>query len=440
MAPLDQRRQWDPRKILGLYPLAENFTCVGAAVSKGNSRCGLKISLGAREAASTILNSMDEEMGPVTPDDVLLRLAKLLLCQNYHQCQANEKTQEWSAKITEATQEFLAWFELETTIQVLEDDKEDMEISMERLKQESAAQSRRANRAIDQAKKLKTMLEDLISQRSDLQSAHDTLQKEFEELQEDQIETKEKKKALSKKFSATKKAAKERETELVEKLSTAKQVAKKREAKLTEKFSNTKQAAKKKESELTERLSTAEQVAKKREAEFTQKLSTAEQAAKERESDLTEKLSTAEQSAKERESELMEKLTRSETILEQSQQTNLQLEFQAQTQYTTTKHEAHVKHIAAQASIILLLQTELSAQQSKLKEKKKKKTQSQLRDDRDESIISDTPESTIYTPESSIIEATPKREEEDDEEEERESSSERVDALDTVATYIRQLR
>jgi hypothetical protein len=211
------------------------------------------------------------------------------------------------------------------------------------------------------------MIESLATKLLDLQSEHAALQKKSENLQQDQIKSKKIHKALS------------------------------------------------------EKLSTAEQAAKNGETELTEKLSTAEQVAKERETELTEKIHTAEHAAKERETELVENLAVLETILEQSQQSTLQRE--ERSRVTTAKCKAHIKHIAAQVFMILLLQTELLSQQFKLKEKK---TQPRLRHDRDESAISKTPEF-------SIEEANIKREE-------AEPSSQRFDARDAEDTYIRQLR
>lgn len=104
MALSDSRKHnWNPREVLGLDPLAANFACVGAAITKGGSRCRWRLDGMTCATADDLLNEMAttypiEE--PVTHQ--LRRLASLLLCKEYHQYQADRMVREWVEKIRQS--------------------------------------------------------------------------------------------------------------------------------------------------------------------------------------------------------------------------------------------------------------------------------------------------------------------------------------------------
>lgn len=102
MALLDPKGQWNLRTVLGIDPLSENFTCIGMAVTK-RDRCRLRLDCMDCMVANELLNVITAEETRRTSNG-LYRLARLLLCQEYHQYQADDIVRQWTAKIQDSMQ------------------------------------------------------------------------------------------------------------------------------------------------------------------------------------------------------------------------------------------------------------------------------------------------------------------------------------------------
>lgn len=94
--------QWNPYKVLGIFPERTDFFCVGRAVSKGNARCRKRIDTEDIHDACIILNNLATE-GPEDPklQRRLHTLAQLTLCKDWHQDQRWQVVQNWTAVVQE---------------------------------------------------------------------------------------------------------------------------------------------------------------------------------------------------------------------------------------------------------------------------------------------------------------------------------------------------
>ncbi|KAI4185191.1 MAG: hypothetical protein L6R41_004277 [Letrouitia leprolyta] len=92
----DDGWQWNPYKVLNLYPERADFFCVGRSVSKGKARCRKRINTQEIWAACNILDRLAVE-GPEDPNFQrrLQVLAQSTLCQDWHQDQVWQIVQDW---------------------------------------------------------------------------------------------------------------------------------------------------------------------------------------------------------------------------------------------------------------------------------------------------------------------------------------------------------
>lgn len=184
MALLDPRKQWNPHRVLGLDPLANNFTCVGRAVTKQNSRCRWMIDGTICVVADDLLNEMAATY-MIGNDGInqLHRLAKLLLCE-YHQYQAKDTVKEWAVKIQELERERN---DLRARDLMLHEEKGNRE-DLQNLIQEDMTQMRKAIQAMEEMKRKETQSASSVTHLSELQARYAALENTFENLRKNQTE------------------------------------------------------------------------------------------------------------------------------------------------------------------------------------------------------------------------------------------------------------
>jgi hypothetical protein len=90
---------WDPYRALDLNP-NETVTCIGHARSK-RQECRSQVSKNSRDKACQILNQLSTRTQKLDDLGAQLReLAQLLLCEAYHQTQADEIVNRWQCNLT----------------------------------------------------------------------------------------------------------------------------------------------------------------------------------------------------------------------------------------------------------------------------------------------------------------------------------------------------
>ncbi len=299
---------WDPRKVLSLYPRSLTFTCVGAAVTKGRSRCRVKIDVIACAEADTLLDEISKDLPTGKRSlEQLRRLAQFLLCQDWHHYQADEKVREWSMRITESMQQFQEQNEMRTQCQLLLQEKEDLTDSLQKHQRDLAVQTQKTTEALKKVNNLKSRSTTLGAQLSSLQAKHAALEDKCEILIQEKTQLDKTDIALSERLSEVEERAKETELDLREKISTAEKRAKETETELREKLSKAYEEVNQKEIELLQNVSIAAEGNRRSEAELRNRIDTAEEEIKMMEMKL-KKLLTAEHAAKEREENLRKKL------------------------------------------------------------------------------------------------------------------------------------
>lgn len=300
MSTNDPSKNWNPRKILDLDPMAGNFTCVGSAPTKGNVRCRCRIDVMACAAAVEILDEMTAAyMVRHRSIVVLFRLAQLLLCENYHQHQAKEKAQEWFLKAQESAQAALEWSETRAENKSLQKERKELVERVTLLEQDLAKGSERSSQASKKITNLEKLAAVPADGLTDLQMEHAALEEKLKILQKNYRETKETNEALCQQFSKMGEEAQEREAELKRKLLEAEQIAQEREVELRDKLFDAKKKAQHEEAML-KMLSAKAQQAQEKMMDLSKKLLEAEQRAQEAqdgEAELTNKLFKAEQEA-----------------------------------------------------------------------------------------------------------------------------------------------
>lgn len=341
MAPIefaDPKKPWNPRKILGVDPMAESFTCVGVAPTRGYARCGWRLEWADRVAGKVVLDEMSTgRTSEERRTEQLRDLARHLLCKQHHQYQVGQKVQEWTAKLAESAGHIQEWNDMVDEIQTLRSENGRLMKILQRVKE---AQSLKAARDVKKIRRFKSFSATQMKELSNLQYKHATLETDFQSLQLDHArsvsmqeqandtetglrgkladmekEAEEQKQELTEKSLDFEKAENELKEQLRKALSRAEK-AEEREANLNKKFSDTEKTA----MQLRKKVIDAEQDSKKKATEFYDQLSQAEKDSEEQKTGLRTQLRQAQQESKERETELTKERRRASRESEEKEQ------------------------------------------------------------------------------------------------------------------------
>lgn len=109
MAAQNSNQLWNPYTILELHPLGGKFSCVGSAITRGNSQCRWPIDPTMQYQARQKLNAMAvEHPSSRAVTNALWELVPILLCKEVHReimDQRHTKFSEWRAKVQDVAVE-----------------------------------------------------------------------------------------------------------------------------------------------------------------------------------------------------------------------------------------------------------------------------------------------------------------------------------------------
>jgi chromosome segregation ATPase len=116
---------WDPYRILNITARDSNMMhCVGHVDRHDGARCRWRIPSNNFAEVCSILDKMAVTPPDEVTDKILSRLARLSLCEDYHQNQKNRILDEWDEKVDAATKVYKRLEKLKTRCSELIADKE----------------------------------------------------------------------------------------------------------------------------------------------------------------------------------------------------------------------------------------------------------------------------------------------------------------------------
>lgn len=153
------RNLWDSFRVLGVYPNAPGFTCVGVAKSTG-SRCrwsfnSEQFNPSQRATAVECLESMSEVHPSMITLAALSLLAQNTLCRDFHQRQAGTKITEWKAKIEQYLHEHSERRPVVRPVRQLQYERDDMKQLQNSIAQDdhvSEQELKATHQALDRVK------------------------------------------------------------------------------------------------------------------------------------------------------------------------------------------------------------------------------------------------------------------------------------------------